>query len=282
MKGKKDVKSVGDLVNDAVVDYPSFKEIEASRKRYVDRKTINHHVITPAQGQKTAKYWEYVFSEQSGRDDIKRWTPGCQVDYKSAKTKLVEIANKKLSKGRTPKKLTFASSEEAKAWEDALRWFIYDAASYYDPKYDLLIYGNTGRGKTFLVECLIELGKHIAAHVGRLDKKFFIWNFADMLDLYEECVEAESVSKSHRTHKGNWVFDELGKEDRILQIYKVRYNFFERILTLREREKRVQRGIYISNLTDEGIKEHYRSSRFDSRWRGLVRGGILLEGLDRR
>lgn len=275
----KDFKSLADA-------FPfSLAEMQAKHRLFTEKRTNADLVRSPEEVANENKYWEFVFEAEPQKLIIQRleWAPKTKIDYESAKRKLVEIAIQKLkNRSRRPTAFQLKTEAEKNAWEAALKWFIFDETGPFDPVYDLLIFGNTGRGKTFLVECLLELSKFIAPAVARADEKFFRWNSLDMSELYGDCYKAKSLDGAAKTYSKNWVFDEVGKEPRDLKIYGENFQFFENIITHREKSRFPMRGIFISNLKEEDIFKHYSSTRFASRWNGMIKNSMMLGGEDKR
>jgi hypothetical protein len=172
--------------------------------------------------------------------------------------------------------------EEKMAWELALRWFIYDDDSDIDVTKDILFFGDTGRSKTFLAKCLMELGKRIGERVKPSERWYYDWNYNDLVDLWEQCDEANTKSYCVPKTVGNWIFDELGNEPKELNLFGNRHRFFERILTVREKGSTPKRAIYISNLSKNEILKYYNSNRFRSRFLSSLGGAVLFGGVDKR
>jgi DNA replication protein DnaC len=263
----------------------SLAEMQEKARRFAEKRTNAALVRTQKEIDQEKKYWQFVFEEETAPIANRRAAraPKTRVDYLSAKRKLAEIATQKLeNSSRRPKPFQLKTEAERNAWEAALKWFLFDESGPLDPAYDLLIFGNTGRGKTFLVECLLELSKFIAPAVARQDEKFFRWNFVDVAELYGESYKLKSLDNVSKTFSKNWVFDEVGKEPRDLKIYGDNFQFFEKIITQREKSNLPMRGIYISNLKEEDILKHYNSSRIESRWHGMVGNSLMLGGENKR
>lgn len=241
-------------------------------------------------------------SQGTGRIRLKK-EPTKKVTYSAAHKVLMSIAMEEAEKD--DKVLSLDSDQERLQWEMILRWFIFDEDSVLDIRKSVYVYGSTGRGKSFLARCLRKLGERIqkSGLILAEDSHFFSWNYTDLNRLHKECkgehkADAKpSLLPMKKTYHGNWIFDELCNEARILNVYGDKYRFFETILTERVHGKTPKRALFMGNNNVDAMHRFYNDvskdadydfaedeSRFSSRWRGCVGVDNVLVwvGVDRR
>lgn len=243
---------------------------------------------------KTRRHWIVVNSSSGFSVNVLPKRPLKLIDYDWARKRLGRIAKEKAFEKKGIR-FTLDTKAEAMQWQLMLRWFIFDDKSVLDVEKSVYIHGLTGRGKTFVFECLQELGKQII-NMGACpanEAHFYEWDYVDLNVLHEKCSglskesDKPSLAPSKKLKFGNWCMDELCNEDRVLKVYTKEYRFFERILTERERCKSSsKRAIFIGNNTVRDMHCYYANdvnydyesdeSRFSSRWRGMVGDNELL------
>lgn len=235
---------------------------------------------TPEQIEKERAYWERVWaSKPTTKIKVSQLPTQTVVPYELARRKLAQVAQRRASEHGQPLRIPVA---QVAIWREALKWIIYDKSCKIDLSRDLHLFGDTGRGKTFLALCLIETANYFAATAHHDDRHLFEWRFTELNTLYEDCVQQKSFDPMLAKQSGNWVFDELCNEPLKLKIYSNEYRFFERILTKREMGQMPKRAIYISNPTPNDLRKFYQSSRFESRWSKVVGKEIIFKGIDHR
>lgn len=216
----------------------SNEELKEQQKRFNNRKKSNGGDITeagkaylanlrklPKESDKIGKILEdIVKTERRPQKDVKQ-----TMQYEDAKKIVWRIIKERLKREN---KVFAASDDELKIIVNLIKYFIGDPSSCYDLKKGIFIYGNTGLGKTFILEVFKTFLIHTNSRKPFLQKR--------TRDVYKEIAltkgkrtqSPQSVMKKYE--KGEWFFDDLGDEPVFYKDFGNDVSFMIDILTDRE------------------------------------------------
>ncbi len=266
--------------------HPSVLEaaqgLEIMRQNEADYLNRHKHQQTAEETKRLHEYMDKVHAPSTAPKTLKSvYSKHYKtLDYQMLRRRLFRIAAKNARKAG--KKFQINSELEKWIWQQSLKWLTYQGDCEWSLNKDLVLFGLTGVGKSFLCKCLVELAGELQQVVHPLDKWLFDWGFVELNNLYEECVRLKSFTPIQSKTTNNWVFDELGNEKLSIKIYANETRFFERIITKREAGHHPKRAIYISNYDLNGLLNYYNSSRFESRFKRLIEDVVRLSGDDKR
>lgn len=270
---------MNDVLHPSVMQ--AAERLELMRKKEADYLNRHKHQPTAQDIEKLQDYMNKVHAPSKPKKIKSVYSKYYKtLDYQMVRRKLSRIATKNARRSR--KRFQINSDLEKWIWQQSLKWLTYQDDCDWSLDKDLMLFGLTGVGKSFLCKCLVELAEELQTIAHPMDKWLFDWGFTELNDLYEECVRLKSFAPIQSKTTNNWVFDELGNEKLSIKIYSNETRFFERIITKREAGHHPKRAIYISNYDLNGLLTYYNSTRFESRFKRLIEDEVRFEGHDKR
>lgn len=161
------------------------------------------------------------------------------MDYEIAKRIVWKIGNAVLAeRGRKWE----IEDEQKEVIESLVRYFINDPEGRLDVNRGIYLWGNVGRGKTFLFEVM----KAFADAVPITPKRFRIATCTEIADklLWNK---GETGDQMANYHHGSWMFDDLGNEPGAVKSYGNEVQVMERLLVARY--QRFTDGLCITHVT---------------------------------
>lgn len=158
---------------------------------------------------------------------------------------------------------------------ELIRYFIADPECKYDLQKGLYLWGDVGRGKTFLLRIL----KAFCDELEFKARQFRIYN---AIDLESEILQTESFRILSNFKKGVWCFDDAGQERPGVAIFGNSFSVFGEIIATRYNEYiKVGTVTHLtSNVPPQLILDRF-GHRLQSRCNEMF-NFIKLEGKDKR
>jgi len=173
------------------------------------------------------------------------------MDYQTAKRIVWKIGNGILEQC---KRVWQVEKENKEAIENLVKYFINDPSGKYDTTKGLYIFGDVGRGKTFLFTVM----KHFADAATITCKQFRVAHCGDIAD---KVLWAKDTTTSHLAEyqSGAWLFDDLGNEPGAIKTYGNEVQVMERLLI--QRYAKFVNGFCLTHITsndtpDELMKKY--------------------------
>jgi len=159
--------------------------------------------------------------------------------YEMAKRIVWKMGNEILSQHGREWKI---ADEQKQVVENMVKYFINDPSCKYDLNRGIYIFGDVGRGKTFL----LDLMKAFADAVPITAKRFRKAHCADIAD---RVLWAKDSTSSHLAdyQSGGWLFDDLGNEPGAIKTYGNEYQVMERVLV--QRYGKFTSGFCLTHIT---------------------------------
>lgn len=160
--------------------------------------------------------------------------------------------------------------------QDLIKYFIGDPECKYDLNKGLLLIGDVGRGKTYLMSVM-------KAFADAAEIRFRQFNFHTCADIADEVEESgNGAMRRYFNDKKDICFDDLGQESTTVKRYGNDLNVMERILT--KRYANFVNGKCIThittNLSREEIEQYY-GSRVSDRFNEMF-NDVFFPGPTRR
>lgn len=200
-----------------------------------------------------------------------KWRP---MEYDAAKLIVWKIGNTLLSQfGKT----WDVDEKQSKVIENLVRYFINDPTGKYDPLKGIYLFGDVGRGKTFLFNVI-----DIFLNASRFTPmQFKTGNCAEISDrvLWAK-DETEGVINTYCANC--WLFDDLGNEPSAIKSYGNEFQVMEKILM--RRHQRFMKEHFLthatSNDTPDELEKKY-GTRLADRAKEMF-NFVALPGINQR
>lgn len=195
------------------------------------------------------------------------------MDYETARKIVWAICT---DKARVLQKDFIVDAANRAVIQNLIRYFINDPACEWNLNKGLFIFGDVGRGKTFLFQVM-----QVFAAAARLEHRNF--GFQICSDIVDEVLTVgESAMARHFRGQRDVCFDDLGQEPAVIKRYGNDLSVMERILTKRYSAYVAGKCIthITSNLTPDEVLERY-GSRVSDRLREMM-NYVVLPGPSRR
>lgn len=179
------------------------------------------------------------------------------MDYDAAKYIVWEIGNKILERD---KRKWVVPKEQAETIEHIIRYFINDPKGKHDPQKGIYLFGDVGRGKTFLFDVM----KVFCDAVPLTPKRFRIASCSEIADklIWDK---NENNRQMADYHNGIWMFDDLGNEPGAIKTFGNEVPVMERLLTARY--QKFTNGICVTHVTSndmpQELEKKYGTRLFD-------------------
>lgn len=196
----------------------------------------------------TADILAAIRNEESRKNKVFRQV----ISYKEARPILWEIMKLRLEKqGRK----FVGEPSEILIIQNLLKYFICDPSSEYDLTKGIFLFGNTGVGKTFLMECFKTFVDKTKCRDG-----FQMIKTSELAEEMAKGIDSKFTSplKIREKYKnGNWFFDDLGDDEPLRIVnYGNEIGILGNILTKREADF-MKNGANVTHLTSNLLPLSY-------------------------
>jgi hypothetical protein len=161
-------------------------------------------------------------------------------------------------------------------YANVLKYFICDPSCELDLRKGIYLWGNVGRGKTYLMRAM-----SIMIETLRYDFRKF--QITSCRDIVFDVTDQKEVQHMRTYFTGKYCFDDFGYEDTHVKLWGNELNIMEEILVNRY-DAFVRHGLIThitTNLPPDKIIEHYGSKRLDSRFDEMF-NIVEMKGEDKR
>jgi len=161
-------------------------------------------------------------------------------------------------------------------YQNLLKYFLCDPSSEYDLKKGIYLFGDVGRGKSFLMKAIQMVMRVIKFEARQFTRE-------SCRDIVFRVGETKEINVLRTFFDGPYCFDDFGYEDKTAKVWGQDHSIMEEILVQRY-DKMVNYGLMThitSNLPPEKVKDVYGSARLSSRFYEMF-NFMHLEGIDKR